>query len=149
MLVARRATLAVLVLLSACSPTLIPNTKLEDTQDNRAILELVKAYKAAYEAKDAEGVAKLASERYLDARESISYATLRDELKKDFARVNQLQLELNVRRITVTGDRAEVDYFYSTSFQLAGSDPAWKTESDEKRMQLVREKNEWKVISGL
>lgn len=145
-----RAAALVLITLAGCGPRMIGQTQIEDTEDNRQILDLLHKYRLAYEAKDAAGITALASERYLDARDSISYETLRDDLTKTFDRVKQLQLELTVRRVRLDGDRAEVDYFYSTSFQLVGAqNDAWTTESDDKRMSLVRENGAWKVVSGL
>lgn len=149
----RLALVGSLVALAACSPRLIPNTKIQDTPDNRAIIDIVRQYKTAYEMKDATTIASLASPRYLDPRESISHATLATELAKDFEKVKQLQLDITLRRIEVQksdakGERAEVDYFYSTSFLLASTDSVWKTETDEKRMILERLDGQWRVLSG-
>jgi len=144
-----RPLAALVLVLASCGPKMIGQTQIEDTTDNRQILELLQKYRVAYEARDPAGITALASERYLDARDSISYATLKDGLAKTFERVKQLQLELTVRRVRHDGDRAEVDYFYSTSFQLVNAEnDAWTTESDDKRMTLVRESDGWKVLNG-
>jgi hypothetical protein len=143
-------TLAGALALGGCAAHLIPNTNIRDTEDNRAILEVLKRYKEAFEARDAKGVVALASTRYLDARDSISYTTLQEQLEGTFSKVKQTQLEMNVRRIDVNEQgRAEVEYFYSAAFQYAFGDGQWRTESDDKRMVLAREGNEWKVMSGL
>jgi ketosteroid isomerase-like protein len=134
--------------LAACGPKMIGRTTIEDSSDNRAILEVVQQYRVAYEAKDSQAIMKLASPRYLDQRDSISFDTLQSSLQKDFERVKQLQLELTVRRIEVDQDRAQVHYFYSTSFQLAGNEQ-WTTETDDKKMILAREDGAWRVLSGL
>ena len=147
---ARLAALALVsALASACGPKMIPNSTIEDTADNREILELVRRYRMAYEAKDAAAIAALASDDYLDRRSNISKTTLENELQKDFDRVRELQLELNVRRIDVEGDRAQLDYFYSTSFLLDAPEATWQTETDDKRMILERTRDGWKVLSGL
>ena len=62
--------------------------------------------------------------------------------------MKQCQLELTVRRVDAVGDRAQVDYFYSTSFQIDAAEQPWRTETDEKRMILERESGAWKVLSG-
>lgn len=137
------------VLVAACGPKLIPNTQINDTADNREILELVAKYRQAYEDRDAHAISELASDRYLDKRAGISKSTLEDNLQADFDRVRELQLEIQVRRIDVKGDQAVVDYFYSTSFLLKTPDATWETKTDDKRMDLVREADGWRVINGL
>lgn len=146
---ARLSVLLPLLALTACAPKMIPNTRIADTEDHRAVLAVVQRYKRAYEAKDAEAIAALASPKYLDARDNISHATLEKELQEDFDRVKEVQLELNVRDIRIDGDRAQVDYFYTTSFLLATSHPEWQREVDEKRMVLERTNGDWLVVSGL
>lgn len=133
--------------LAACGPKMIGHTTIADTDDNREILDVLQKYREAYEARDSKAITELASPRYLDQRESISYDTLKTSLQADFERVKQLQLELTVRRIEIDDDRALVHYFYSTSFQLAGNE-TWNTETDDKRMILAREDGRWRVLSG-
>jgi len=146
----RRALLpALATILGACGPHNIANTSVRDTADNRAILDVLRQYKEAFEGRDAKGVLALASTRYLDPRDSISYSTLESQLAKTFEGVKQTQLELVVRRVEVVRDRAEVDYFYSSAYQLAVGDGQWRTESDDKRMVLEREGGRWKIVSGL
>jgi hypothetical protein len=141
--------LGLLATLTACSPTLIPNTQIRDTEDNRAILDIVREYKNAFEAKDAKAIAALASPRYLDARDSVSKETLTQDLEKDFAKVKDIHLDINVRRIETEGNRAHVDYFFSEAFLLASTDQQWQRESDDKRMILERDdKIGWQVLSG-
>lgn len=148
MSVAVRFAAAALLVLAACAPKMIPNTNIEDTPDNRDILAVVQHYKDAMERKDAPAIAALASDRYLDARDNISKETLKGELEKDLAKVRDLQLEISVRRIVVDRDQAQADYFFSMNFLLDAADAAWQTESDDKRMNLVRENGAWKVING-
>lgn len=146
-----RATLfaCACVLATACAPKLIPNTQIVDNRDNRQILQVVQRYRDAYAARDAEGITALVSDEYLDKREGISKRVLEEQLAQDFARVRELQLELNVRRIEVQGDEAQVDYFYSTSYLLDAPDAQWETRTDDKRMHLTRTNEGWQVVSGL
>lgn len=146
---ARLLALAAAALAFACGPKMIGRTNIEDTKANREILDVVQAYRNAYERKDATAIVELASPRYLDTRDSISYETLKTQLQSDFDRIKNLQLELVVRKITVDHDQALVHYFYSTSFQLQSGGDEWTTESDDKRMVLAREDGRWKVVSGL
>jgi hypothetical protein len=136
--------------LAACGPKLIPNTPFEDTADNREILEILRKYKIAVETRDAKAVVALASPSYLDARESISYETLEKELQKDFDRLKDIRLDLRVNRIKVENGKAQVDYYYTTTFQFASAtDQTWKRSEDDKRMILAQENGVWRVTAGL
>jgi len=140
--------LGLLALTTACGPKMIPTTPFEDTPDNRAILELMTQYKHAWEAKDAQAIASLASPRYLDTRENVSRETLVQELQKDFDRLKQAYLDITVNRIRVDGDKAQVDYFYSSNYLLASNDPRWKVDADDRRMFLAKENGVWRVTYG-
>lgn len=137
------------VFAAACGAKLIPNTQIQDTADNREILSVVSQYRDAYQARDAQAIANLVSDRYLDKRAGISKSVLENNLQEDFDRVRELQLEINVHRIAVEGDQAQLDYFYSTSYLLKTPDATWETKTDDKRMHLVRESDGWKIINGL
>ncbi len=137
-----------LLVVTACAPSLIAGTTIEDTEDNKAVLEVLRRYKNAFEAKDAKAIIELASPKYLDSRDSISRATLEADLEKEFAKVKDVRLDINVRRIEVTRDRAVADYFFSTAHIVDAPSAEWKRESDDRRMILERDGKEWKVLSG-
>lgn len=143
------AVACVSIFAAGCAAKMIPNTRIQDTPDNREILILVSQYRDAYQARDAHAIAELASDRYLDKRAGISKSVLENSLQEDFDRVRELQLEINVHRITVEGDRAQLDYFYSTSYLLKTPDATWETKTDDKRMELERDSDGWKVVNGL
>lgn len=144
----RLVALALVLGLAACTPSLIPGTPIQDTEDNRAILDVVRRYKLAFEAKDAPAVVALASPRYLDARDSISHATLSKNLSDQFAKITDPHLDLQVRRIEIEKEHATVDYFYSIAFKVDTASADYTRESDEKRMTLERSGKDWLVVSG-
>src|SRR4051812_10166127 len=51
---------------SGCATTQIPNTRVEDTEENREILEFVEQYRKAVESRDSVTLLKMASEYYFD-----------------------------------------------------------------------------------
>jgi len=134
--------------LTACGPRMIPHTEIADTPDDRAILIICKRFREAFEARDAEAIVKLASPRYLDSRDNISYASLRDQLQATFDRTKELKLDVTVRRIIVEGDHARADYVFAINFLMNAAEPVWKSQTDDKRMTLERENGEWRVTSG-
>jgi hypothetical protein len=134
--------------MSACPPKYIPHTEIQDTPDNRAIMDIIHAYKDGFEAKDSKAIMSLASPRYLDSRDSIGYETLEKQLSYYFERVRQDHLDLSPRRIVVEGEHARVDYIFALSYILNSAQPKWVSQTDDKRMTLARENGRWRVTSG-
>lgn len=138
---------AAAVVVSGCAPKLIPNTTIRDTEDNRQILEVIRKYKNAFEAQDAQAIAALASPRYLDSRDNVSYDTLVNDLAEDFEKVKQVQLDIAVKRIEIERDIATVDYFFSSNVLIRGEgEDQWRTQTDDKRMTLVRDGDRKSVV---
>ena len=55
-----------LVVFAACTPRNIPGTQIPDTEDARAILNLMERYRSAIEARDAKAVQQLVSKSFRD-----------------------------------------------------------------------------------
>ena len=145
----RSLLLASALLLSACSPTLIPGTPVRDTKDNREILDVFRRYREAFEARDAAAIAALASPRYLDARDGISLETLKTEMAQLFERVKDARLvTLEVRGIDAGKDRATVRYYFDVAFLPGTVGGDWTRESDQKKLELERTDSGWLVLSG-
>ena len=58
--------IAVAVLAVACTPKKIPGTELDDTDDTRAILDVMEKYRLALEQRDAQSIINLAHESFKD-----------------------------------------------------------------------------------
>jgi ketosteroid isomerase-like protein len=149
--------LAVLAALSAaaCARN-IPNTEIQDTPDNRAIIAVVDSYRKAFDSRNVEAVMALVSPNYyddagtIDASDDIDYRMLPQVLKDTFSRINQVRLEFGITDIIVNGDRAQADCFYDAKYRVLTprSDIA-KRDTDIQRILLQRQGTEWKIISGL
>ena len=74
--------------------------------------------------------------------------TLDAELAKDFAKVKDARLDLQVHKVEVQGDRATAYFFYSAAYLLDTASGDWKRESDDKSMTFERVGADWKVSSG-
>src|SRR5690348_10067368 len=79
------------VLLSAgCTSHYIPNTDVEDTEENRKLITFCEKYRKAVEYKDVGLLLKLASPKYyedggnVDAADDIDYAGLKDYLTSKY-----------------------------------------------------------------
>ena len=142
--------------LGACTPSTIPGTPIADTQENRAVLEVVNQYQSAAQALDPDGMFQLASTKYFDksfidrGRSPVDYAHLQKTLTDKFGRLKALRMELTIKDLKVKGDLAQVDFFMVMHFSVAEQQgEKWFSESDDERMQLAREGGAWKVVAGM
>jgi len=143
--------------LGACAARLIPGTLVVDTPMNRSVVNVVMAYKNALEAKDQQAILSLCSMRYFedkgnaDPNDDYGYSTLKDvELPKFFANIKEVQLELEIKEVTVKQDRATADFrfFYKMNMALASGEK-WGADAEINRIELALEEGVWKIISGL
>ncbi len=148
--------LLALAALAACSHATIPGTNVRDDPQNRAVLEVVARYKQAMEARDANALLSLAAPGYFDQGDPSRPAEPRDleglrkSVPKDFSDIRALKLTIDIRKVKVEGDRAEVDFFGVLRYALAvPTGEKWFTEADDARMKLAMIDGAWKIVAGL
>lgn len=96
---------AAAALLSGCATRYIPNTDVEDTDDNRNVVTFCEKYRHAVELKDIGELLKLASNEYyedggnIDASDDLDYTGLRDYLTTRFVDAQAIRYEIRYRRI--------------------------------------------------
>jgi ketosteroid isomerase-like protein len=149
------AGLAVLAL-SACARNL-PNTDIRDTEDNRAIIGVVDAYRKAFDARDVQGVMALVSPGYyddagtVDPSDDVDYKSLPGVLQETFSRLSQVRLEMGITAITLISlDTANVDMFYDAKYRVAtprADIP--KRDTDVQRIVMKKEGGAWRIVTGL
>jgi hypothetical protein len=147
------ATLA----LSGCSPTLIPNTDVEDTSQNKKVIGFCENYRHGVEEKNVGLLLKLASERYYEdggntnAEDDIDYSGLKDYLAGTFVKVTAIRYEIRYRRVTFTqNEKVYVDYTYSASYKLPGlKGEEWRHTVADNRLVLVPDGETYKILSGM
>ena len=150
----RRALVPLLALLglAGCGPRRIPGTDLEDTGDTRAIIDVISRYNSALEARDAQAILALVDPEFRDNAgtltpdDDIDLQRLRTVLPQRLARLQDLAVRIEIKTIEVKGERASAVYTWVSQFKLGGKS---MTESDIKRMELKREADGWKILSGV
>lgn len=151
------ATLAgvAVLALSACAK-MIPNTDIRDTPDNRAVIEVIDAYRRAFDARSVPQVMALVSTSYYDdsgtsdASDDVDYQALPAVLQETFNRLASIKLEMGITSINVVKDTATVDMFYDAKYRIATARfDVPKRDSDIQRMVLKREGGAWKIVTGL
>lgn len=149
--------LLTLLLLGACAAHRIPGTDIEDNDDSRAILQLMEKYRAAVEARDADGVIKLCSESFKDnggglrPEDRLDYVKLKKKLPEEFAKLDDVKLDLSVRRIEMHPETkmASAIYNYNLSFRIPRLSNKPQSESEIKEMWFKRDQGQWKIASGI
>lgn len=142
--------------MTACAHSKIPNTNIDDTDENREILAIVDAYHSAIENRDADAVLALVSDEFYedngntDRDDDYGKNQLAESLRSEFEKTEQFQLGLKVDGIVVKDDRAEAFVQYNLRARTDyPSGKKWKTSSDRARMSLVRTNGKWLIVSGL
>jgi hypothetical protein len=150
--------------LCACKPDLIPGTNVEDTEDNRQVIEFLGKYRRAMVERSADGVLGLCAADYFEDRGTVDQGDDygRDQLKQrltdDFSKMKEIQIEIIVQKITPPDDdlppekRAfKVAYRYNTR-ALVGFPAGDKWISVTEVNQMVLRPDEaggFQIVSGL
>lgn len=145
------------IICAACAPTMIPGTRIEDSKENRGVLEVIGAYKVAIESRSVEGVLALCSERYYednannDPSDDYGYADLRSKILPDtFRRLSELRVELDVKAVKVDKKKAYAEYRFQYQAKMAlPSGEKWHADTELNRIELEQEDGKWKIVKGL
>jgi len=144
---------------AGCSTRYIGNTQVEDTEENRAILQVIEQYRRAVVDRDVQRILDLTSDRFFedpgtpgDPRDDYDKAGLRTKLEESFSRVQDQDLRIDVRKLhQLDDDKAAVEYRFHLRYRLAlPSAEGWREFIDVNRVVLVRENDgRWRFLSGL
>lgn len=150
-----------LVALAGCMKK-IPGTEIDDTSDSRAILDVMTAYRSAVEQRNAQAIIDLADPAFRDdggssgPDDDLDYSTLYTSLATRFQRIEDVRLDMNVRRMEFdeSTNGARVTYTYTLSFKMPTLSGRTQTDTDIKQMLLKRSdesngKARWRIVSGI
>ena len=146
---------------SACTPSLIPGTTVEDSEENRAVLEFLNKYRKAVVDRNVEGVVGLCAPDYFEdagtAEQTDDYglAQLREKLGRALGQTKEVQLEIIVQAIERDADKkdAPVRVIYRYNQRARVDFPAgekWITVSNVNRLVLRSDAaGGFLIVSGL
>lgn len=154
----RLATLLTSFSLLGCA-SMIPNTTVEDTPENRRVVEFVELYRKAVEERDVRALLEMASPVYLDdngtplGEDDIDFESLRTKLSSWRDRVLDVRYEIKYRRVTWEETRIFVEFRYTASFRvkLNGGDERWSRRLNDHRLVLTEDEGEerFQIVSGM
>jgi hypothetical protein len=145
--------------LCACEATMIPNTRVEDTSENREVVDFVEKYRLAVEERNTPILLSMASENYFDdmgtpaGEDDVDY----DALKKGLARMHEdvsgARYQVSYRAVSYAADRhVLVDMMYTGWFRVTpvgAGEPVWKRRLSAHRIVLDRGDKGYKILSGM
>jgi SnoaL-like domain len=148
--------LAASTVFMGCTTHYIPNTDVEDSDENRQIITFCEKYRHAVENKNIGALLQLASPAYyedggnVDASDDLDYAGLRTYLSSRFQDARAIRYEIRYRRVLRDDDVIFVDYTYSASYRIPGrSGDEWHRKVDDNRLELVKYQNEYRIVGGM
>ena len=152
----RLIPVAPLIAVVSCSPKFIPNTEVEDTEDNRAIISFCERYRHAVEDLNIGLLLSLASPNYFDdsgtvtGTDDMDKAGLEAVLKERFKSVETIRYEINYRKVYAKNSTIYVEYTYTTSFRYnIDNQPRWENKTADNRLELERIEDGFLILSGM
>jgi hypothetical protein len=152
------APLLLLALASTgCASRYIPNTDVEDTDENREVIKFCEQYRRALEAKNVPLLLSMASPRYyedggnVDPSDDLDYEGLREWLLGRFQDTRAIRYEIRYRRVN-KGDRNRIliIYTYSASYKIPGvKQEEWRHTVAENRLEIEPEGRSYKILAGM
>ena len=154
-----RAVVAIVALAigaGACAHSKIPNTTVDDTEENRAIMDILATYQRAMENRDAAAVLELLSPRYFEDNgnteptDDYDFRGLEGSLAGEFERTKKIQLDLRIDDIVVEDEKAYAFVYYTYRAETEfPSGTKWRNHSDRARLEFVQDEGRWLILSGL
>ncbi len=157
----KRAFPILFLALVCCSKSYIPNTDVQDSEDNRSVITFCEQYRRAVEDKNVSLLLKMASDRYYEdggdtvAENDVDYSGLKDYLSTSFQKTAAIRYEVRYRRVSLSArSDVYVDYTYSASYRIPtlsakGSTDEWRHAVADNRLVLARVGDSYKILSGM
>ena len=145
------------LLATACTAKRIPGIgiDLEDNPENRAMVKLLDDYRDAVEHKDMDRLMAMASKKFYEdsgtpeTTDDYAYDGLKKHFTEHFKHLKKLQLNIELKKIRIKGNKANLDYRYIARYLMdLPSGEKWQITDELNRLELVKEEGNWKVISG-
>jgi hypothetical protein len=151
------APMVAAMLLVGCATRYIPNTDVEDNDQNREVVKFCEGYRRALERKDVPLLMSLASPRYyedggnVDPADDLDFEGLREWLEGRFQDTKAIRYEIRYRRIEKgEQNRIHVVFTYSASYRIPGlKQEEWRHTVAENLLELEPDGTSFKILAGM
>jgi hypothetical protein len=150
------AFLALAAPVAGCATHYIPNTDVEDSEDNRKLIAFCERYRHAVENKDIASLMKMAAPNYyedggnIDPTDDLDYAGLKAYLASRFQDASAIRYEIRYRKIRKDRDLVFIEYTYSASYRIPGlKGDEWRHKVEDNRLELVPYQDQYRILAGM
>lgn len=149
--------LGAIVALVACAHEKIPNTEVDDTEENQEIVKFMEKYRRAVETRNVPELLSMTSRDYYDdmgtptGEDDVDYDALAAGLQRMKDEVSDARYQISYRLLTYTArDRILVDMLYTGWFKVETPEGAqWQRRLEPHRVVLARAGGGYKIVSGM
>jgi hypothetical protein len=153
----RGVVLGAAMMLAGCSSVFIPNTTVEDTSDNRRVIQFCEVYRHAMEEKDVGKLLAIASPRYHDdagtpaGDDDTDYDHLKIFLSDRFTKTTAIRYEIKYHEVVYAeNNHIYVNYKYTASYRVPTSrGDQWHHTVADNQLDLVADGDTYKIMAGM
>jgi len=153
----RWALSLVVVFVAGCATHYIPNTDVEDNDENRKVIQFCEKYRHAVEERNVPLLLNMASTRYfedggnVDATDDMDFAGLREYLEGRFKDTRAIRYEICYRRVRrASTEKILVEYTYTASYKIPGlKGDEWRHTVADNRLELSPDQDSFKILAGM
>ncbi len=143
--------------LSGCGTTFIPNTSVEDTSDNRRVIQFCEVYRHAMEEKDVGKLLAIASPRYHDdagtpaGDDDTDYDRLKAFLSDRFVKTSSIRYEIKYHQVVYAeNSHVYVNYKFTASYRVPTTHgEQWHHTVADNQLDLVSDGDTYKIMAGM
>jgi hypothetical protein len=143
--------------MAGCATHYIPNTDVEDNDENRRVITFCEKYRHAVEERNVPLLLEMASPRYyedggnVDAADDVDYAGLKEYLEGRFKDTRAIRYEIRYRRVRHGSEnKILVEYTYTASFKIPGlKGEEWRHTVQDNRLDIVPDQASFKILAGM
>ncbi len=148
----------VVSVLAGCATIYIPNTNVEDTSENRKVVQFCEAYRHAMEDKNVGKLLAMASPHYHDDHgtpigdDDTDYDSLKSVLTDELLKTTEIRYEIKYEKVTFAeNSHIYVDYKYSASYRVPklGGGNEWHHTVSDNRLDLLPDGDSYKILAGM
>jgi hypothetical protein len=140
-----------------CTHQYIANTDVEDSDFNRKVIDYCEQYRHAVEQRNTARLLKMAHSSYfedggnVDASDDMNYDDLKKYLQDEFSQTTAIRYEIHYRQVSEgRKNTVLVDYTYSASYKIpTAHGDVWRRRVADNRLQLMREGEGFRILSGM